>query len=367
MGHYSKIIIVASIISIVIVSGCVSQGPGFWDQLFGPAASIFGLDVVKTTREVQSIGVVNPLSITSVKTLPENKVLPQANVQLFMEIANTDNDPSKTINTIVDIFDAGVFKTKDGTKNCNEFSPPKTADTCGPTDGRGTSICQSGSECNLRLGATKQITFEMKAPTAEEIANVITKSKLNYKVQYSYIGGTNFEVLVVDYNEIIARQKSGSALSQKVSDIKGSGPVKIDITSGAPYVITSAPLSATTSKAFLIFTIRNAGSGFLKDSQIEDNQMTIKIPKELAGNEQNIDYDKSAFGCIDGDADITCTNSDKIKLFKSDSVPFQFIINNVPALPEGAPHRTYLVRAVVSYTYELRSYSELEVNPIIRG
>ncbi len=361
-SNISKIVIVVSLVSILAISGCVTQGSSFFDSLFGKVGDIFGLDVVKPSRQVSAIGVTDPLVIDRVWTLPENRVLPDTTLQVFMEVSNKDNDPSKQGYPKVNIFDAGVFKDRNGNKFCNSYTLPKSIDECGPNP----ITCGSGAardnekKCELKIGATKQIDFVLKGPTKEEIANVITKAKINYKVSYSYKGGTNYEILVVSYNEILRRQKDGKALTTNLIDTKGSGPIKIDVELGTPYVISGEP--STTTKAYIIFKLRNAGSGSLVGSAIEkEGGLKIFIPTELGAKIESPDFECSVEG-----ADNVCKNKEEIKFFKSESEPFQIIVSDIIKLPEGTPFRTHLIKAEVFYDYELRGSAEVEINPIIK-
>ena len=386
------LIAVISIIAVVSVSGCVSQG--FFEGIFGKVGDIFGIDVVKASRQVSSVGVVNPLTIDRVWTLPQSKIIPETNLQLFMEISNKDTDPSKTIFTSVDLFDSGVMKDSGGSNYCNSYPRPKGTNQCGP------SVCVAsssfgagdGNPCELKSGSTKQITFDMQAPSAEEIANVITKTKLNYRLMYPYVGSTNFEILAVSYDEILRRQKDGKALTTNLIDTKSSGPIKIDVELGTPYVITatenSESLPATVSpKVYIILKLRNAGSGSLMDSKIpkecpDDTGekhpcFRVYFPKDFAvstkisaktGEYQNVEpTSKEDFECKDEGDNVVCSNIKEIDLFKSESEPFQFIINNIKDLPEGVPYRTNLIKAEVRYYYELRGSAEVTIDPTLVG
>ncbi|MFH0837269.1 MAG: hypothetical protein V1870_04020 [Candidatus Aenigmatarchaeota archaeon] len=390
-GHkkvISTMLIAVCLIGLVSISGCV--GAEFFDSIFGQVADFFGMDVIKTSRDVSSMGVVNPLVIGKVWTMPENKVIPEMPLSMFMEISNVDNDPVKSIETGVDIFDASLFMDRTGTKFCNEYEQnQKKTETCGP------SQCglagNTPGPCVMKIGSTKQILFDLKAPKESAIAGVITKAKLNYKVLYDYQGATNFEVLIVDYQEIINRQKEGKTLSTNLIDTKGSGPIKIDVELGSPYIISKESGSNTSdsvkSKAYLTFKLRNAGAGALESSKIQANNLKILIPKAIVyaftspvATITDIEAPElrdpltgtkyiPGFDCVADNTEypdsFVCTNKCPIEFFKKESEPMQFIINNVAELPKGTPHKTYLISAKVKYEYELRGVAEVTVNPIM--
>ncbi|MBI5332568.1 MAG: hypothetical protein HZB65_03275 [Candidatus Aenigmarchaeota archaeon] len=386
--HLTTIVIAISLIGIVSVSGCV--GAEFFDGIFGKVADFFGMDVIKPSRDVSTVGVVNPLVIDRVWTMPENRVIPDMPLSVFMEISNVDNDPMKNPNVAVDIFDAGVFRNSEGTEYCNKYEQnEKTPKNCGPSQcGLAVAVAAGGpGQCEMKIGSTKQALFELKAPDENAIAGVITKQKLNYKVLYNYEGATNFEVLVVDYQEIIKRQKEGRTLSTNLIDTKGSGPIKIDAELATPYIISKqlgddkTPDSAKSS-AYITFKLRNAGAGALKDSTIETNMFNVFFPKALIKGSiiANIEVPKyydatagtmeNAFSCGNSKEKpediIICTNVKNIEFFKKESEPLQFIIKDVSELTAGTPHKTYLISADVAYDYELRGAAEVTVNPILK-
>src|SRR3989338_8648603 len=72
--HLTTIVIAISLIGIVSISGCV--GADFFDSIFGKVADFFGMDVIKPSRDVSAVGVVNPIVIDRVWTMPDNKVIP---------------------------------------------------------------------------------------------------------------------------------------------------------------------------------------------------------------------------------------------------------------------------------------------------
>jgi hypothetical protein len=294
-------------------------------------------------------------------------------MQMYMEITDKDLDPEKPAsNLIVNLFDASIFKTpeKDSKTYCNTKPEACYGDRCNPN-----------SPCEFKMGATKQLLFNFRSPSAADIASVITTAKLNYKLNYDYRGTTNYEILVVDYNEIIKRQREGQTLATSLQDTRGSGPIKIDAELMTPYVVTAEDPKNAQS-AYIVFKIRNAGSGMLKDSRIAEKKLEIRFPMSLVGadwngEKPNFQYNKQTnnqdcaaeFSCSAAGNDLVCTNVKCIELFRGESETFSFKINSVPykgILGTGIPHRAMLITAAVSYNYELRGSLEVVIDPSLK-
>ncbi len=246
----------AAVVAVVFSSGCVIQ-----DYL-----SIFGSDVVKPSRTSSSIGASNVLVVSDSYTLPDKSAMPDMNVQLFVSIENKDTEVTKKAGGVsVDLYDAGVFKgIKDGKYVlCNIDSS-----YCQP------DYCSKAEPCNMAAGSQKDIMFTLRSPTSDEIAGIITKSDMHFIVSYEYSGSSSYEVLVVDKDEIVRRQRAGETLSTNLNEIQGSGPIAVDIEQRIPYMITG-------SDGIIIFKIRDRGNGELKDSKITKGSLRIEFPAGL--------------------------------------------------------------------------------------
>jgi hypothetical protein len=347
--------------AIVLVSGCIGQ------EFF----NIPGGGVIQPSRPVVDQGVTNLVTVEDVRTLPVGQVLPDTTLRLFLSLVNHDNDPTRTVQSVkVDLFDAGVFRSPQEPKPFCNAGP----NNCPP------SICRTDDPvpCTMRAGETKAIEFNLLAPTREQIANILTQTSLNFRASYDFTGSTNYDILVVNAAELLRLQQEGKTLSVSVQDTKGAGPMKIDVSLFTPYVATSAERPEQSGDAFVVFKLRNAGTGFVKDNRI--TAMTIDFPKELfsAGGFFEGDFDKR-FACqpaeVGGLQVVRCTysladtltrqQSDSsirpIELFKKESDPMQFIIKRVA--PISVPHKAFTINARIDYTYELRGATTVTVSP----
>lgn len=333
-----------ALLAVVLTSGCIGQG-ALTD--FFPGAGL-----VKVSRPVVDPGITDLITVENVRTLPAGQVLPDTTLKLFMSLVNNDKDPTRPVkDVIVDMFDATVFRSPNTGRFCNA-----DPNECKP------SQCSSGTPCTMRAGETKAIDFTLLAPTKDQIANIRTEAAMNFRVNYDFSGSTNYDILVVDSEELLRLQQEGKSISVSVQDTKGAGPIKIDVSLFTPFVVTSG---GETPDAFIVFKLRNAGKGALKDNRIK--QMTIDFPEDmlLRGNIEH----PLTFNCYrvdsDGLAVRRCehifTKENKIELFKRESDPLQFVIKGIK--PIDVPHKTFTINARVDYTYELRGSAKVTVAP----
>jgi hypothetical protein len=317
------------LISVAIVAGCVGQGtisiPGF------------GSDVVTPSRTTTSTGVTEPIAIENVRTLPEATVMPSQPVRLLMNIASKDTDPTKAIaNVYIDLFDAHVFKSANDVL-CNSQTKP-----CQP------NMCSSSSVCTLYPSEIKPIEFSLKAPTVEEIANVITRATLNWLVRYDYATSTNYDVLVVSMEEILRLQQEGQTLAISVQDTRGPGPIKIGLSAEPTFVFPGQDI-------YITLKLEDMGSGFPLGRNITAGKLRLEFPPSLGQVSANPnDY----FTC---DGQGICTNSKNIEFFRKETTPLLFIVRTSELA--DAPHRAFTINAFMSYTYELRGSTSLEIRP----
>ncbi len=341
---------VLPILAIVAVSGCIGQ------EFLG------GTSAINPSRSTVSQGVNDIVAIENVRTLPVGTVLPDTTLRLFLSLVDKDTDPTRAVqNVVVELFDASVFRSpKDPKPLCNAGR-----DNCLP------SICAYSLEpkCTLRAGETKAVEFTLLSPTTQQIANILTRSTLNFRANYDFTGSTNYDILVVRQDELLRLQQEGRTLSVSVQDTKGAGPLKIDVSLFTPYVVTS---TQTPGDAFVVFKLRNAGTGFVKDNRI--TKMTIDFPRELFGTVIFAEDDKDKrFACAEAAIDslpiVRCEYNvanvppaeRPIELFRTESDPIQFIIKRVPEV--NVPHKSFTVNARVDYTYELRGSVQVTVSP----
>ena len=281
------LLLAALMIAVVFTSGCVIQS----------LLSIFGSDVIKVSRTEQTVGTNNAIVISDKYTLPEKTVLPDTNLQLFINIQNQDNDANKVAkNVYINLFDASVFKgvyteTVSGKAVTKAVLCNKDQSKCQP------DVCGIKSACTMYMGSERPMTFMLRSPTLGEIANIITDAKLHFLVSYDYSGSSSYEVLVVDYNEIVRRQRAGESLSTTLNQVRGSGPVVIDVAERIPFITSSAD-KTTSTDSMITFTIRDRGNGEPKNSSIEPGKFRIEFPNDLVQGITHLqgDIDMAASG-----------------------------------------------------------------------
>ena len=334
------------LLPLVFISGCTLP-------------DIFpGQDVINVNPETQEEGFRDVLVIKDINTIPKSPVLAGQTILLSFIIENRDAE-KEVKEAFVDLFDAPLFKNMAG-RRCND-----APNNCVPT------VCTPGLPCKISPilpGEQKQINFELKAPDDQATAGLPTDIDINFRVNYTFDGSTLFKLVVVNFEEIKARQRAGSPITLDILKSFGSGPVKMDVElKGGPYMLSG--LGGT-----LAFTVKNTGDtskGSISESKIPVSPpgkfafgLTIKFPEELVTNVNNL-VSPSAFLCIGPiEESIDCFNIANITLFKGESVPLLFQIKNAPSLT--APFKSFDIKAFLRYTYELRDSAKVTVVPLAK-
>ncbi len=310
---------------IVLIAGCTNV-PGF------------GGDVVKINQEVKEEGDRDIVIIKDVKTIPTSPVLPDQDVQLSFIIENVDAIKEVKINSI-NLFDAPLFKDKNGNQ-CN------LNDACKPVNSDNTPF-----DFNSVLLPKEQrlVRFDLKSPASDEIGNLKTKVKLNFKISYSADTTLVFQVPLVNLNEIKSKQLSGETLSLNVKKTYGPGPLQPDVELfGSPYILAGQP-------ATLIFSVVNKGKGKIAtedNNKIKQGSLKIKLDQFITPTAQ-----QSALSCSSSE----CSNQRFLELYKDKTLPLRLETKSSQLTNE--PFKTLKIDAVVSYSYEFRDSIEIETSP----
>lgn len=340
------------ILPLVFLAGCT-----------GVDGILPGQDVINVAASAQEEGFRDVLVIKDITTIPKSPILAEQPVFLSFIIENRDKEKEAT-EVIVDLFDAPLFKGKNGPCNSerNNCLPEETACT--------------GSGCVILPGEQKQINFNLKAPNDKEIAGLQTDIDINFRVTYKFEGSTIFKVLVVNMDEIKARQRAGSSIALDARKVFGSGPVKIDAELKGDYILSG--LGGTLS--FVVKNAGDTGKGSIKNSVVPqaDNKLglNIEFPKDLFLNPtvykaENPDGslvvpDISIFGCNDKVDPIICPNTGKeLTMFKGESQLLLFRIAKSKPI-ENIPFRSFDIKAAIDYIYELRDSTKVTVLPLVK-
>lgn len=390
--------VIALLFLLVLVSGCIDL------------SGVFGSNVISVQQNTVQNGVRDIIVIKDIITIPNSPLLPDQ--QLLFSFIAENKDNLKNSNVVVDLFNAPTIRSADGSTSCNLYvaSPLANLNFCcnqpdsalcddGTGQGYciGTSVdCPSGytkrvcgtsvqtsarscypdqcgvnaGGCTILPGEEKQINFPLRTPRQDEIKNIKTDTKLDFKLTYGFEGTLTYLMPAISTDEIIKRQRSGDKTTLFTSKSYGSGPVQIDVElQGAPYML-SAPTGLQTDTV-LLFTINNVGSGNIVNSQINGGDFSITFPPEFEivrnRNFQGTLVENEKFVCNNNGLDgTTCVtkqdDSGVIALYKDQSrSSLMFTVHLQRPLEE--PFRTFQVTSGVKYNYELRDSVAMTINP----
>jgi len=308
-----------SLILVILLSGCTE-------------------DVIHIEETVTEEGFRDVLVIKDITTIPSSPLIPDVDVILSFIVENEDEE-KEAINVKVELFDATGFKNEGG-EVCNSAVKP-----CQPNQ------CSEDNLCKFLPGEQKLISFVLKAPTEDEIATLETDIELRFRVEYAFDGSLLYRTMVIDMEELKARQRAGETVSLEIPKFLGSGPVQIDVElMGAPYIISGY------SGTFLFRVKKVSSIGILKNSIIPEGNLRIEFPTDLGEVEAG-----SKFTC---DSKDVCTNSEEIALYKGESPNLYFKVSHIE-LVSDVPYQSFEIKAEVDYIYELRDSIKVKVKPYI--
>ncbi len=364
------------ILALILFFGCISP-------------DIFGQDVLKVQVSTEAEGPKDILMVNDIETLPRSPVLPDQDVRLFFVIENRD-DTKDAENVKVDLFNPSSFcvigsescigqSSKDCVRDLGGTCYYEIPDTTPDNELEGLFIRapEGDASCNGKYcyissdnvpqssggkisigtilpGEQRQVQIDLKSPSEERIAGVKLDTDLHFSTTYDFKSTSTMEVIIVNINEILLRQRQGQSITLERNNIAGSGPLEIQgEVKGVPYILAGQPQGG-----IFIIKILNKGDkskGDLVNGIIPVGKLKIEFPAEIG----QIGFPDESCQEQTG---LVCTNKEEIKLFKGESNPIRFDIINSPRISE--PFRTHSIRASVSYTYELRNSVHVTVNPL---
>ncbi|MBI4162383.1 MAG: hypothetical protein HY513_01760 [Candidatus Aenigmarchaeota archaeon] len=335
--------------------------------------NIFGSNIIDLNTVVNVDGQRDILAIKSIETIPNSPVLPSSRgnpaaippipptvtpVVLSFLLENQDKI-NKADNVVVDLFDAPVMRedTRVGGLAsvgplCNSAARPCQPDKCYFGDPNCVSIFP---------GEQKQINFFLVAPFQDEIVNIRTTARMDFKVTYQYDASFTYLIPIIGYDEVLRRQVTGEKLSVQQSKAHSSGPVEIDAELlGSPYALSG-------QTATLLFKIKNAGSGQVAGSagipmpsKIPPNALEVTFDSGLRVTSPNGDFNCPIGGGAGGA--IVCRNAQAIEIFKGESRR-SLIFNIVNANQITEPFKTFhIIARIDNYLYELKNNANIEIN-----
>ncbi len=354
-----KFIIPLLLGAVLLISGCTAIG--------GPGG-IFGADVINVkTRTVEEPGR-DPIVIRDIMTIPTSPVLPDQEVYFSFIIENVNKVHTVT-NVRADLFNAPGFKNAAG-HLCNSGVNVCLPDV--PPD------CTNIRPCDLLPGEQRQIQYTLKAPSKVQIANIKTQTRLDFKVLYDFDSEMNFVIPAVNKEEVIRRQREGEKLDITFEKSFSAGPVRLDVQPlGVNYILDDLP-------TIMLFSVANVGSGNLMKSEIPVFNPAVPITGSSRSSQQGVQLTFSPELAVDqvpGDLitrmfgspatstdGIVYTNkNEKILMYRDKSqvsLRFPVKLRDFTILRNNQiPFRSYEIKTKILYTYELRNYVDIIVNP----
>ncbi len=371
-----KIIIPLLLLGVILVSGCTGF-PG-----------VFGGDVIKVqTRSVEETPK-DPIVVKDIRTIPTSPVLPDQEVVLSFVIENRDKlRPVRSV--VIDLFNAPGFRNKEG-KLCNSG-----IGVCRPSDESGVSCTANGicTVASLLPGEERLIQFFLFAPSRAQVANIETKSRLDFKVLYDFDSSMNFVIPAINREEVLRRQRESQAMNIIFDKSVSSGPVRIDVEPlGVKFILDNL-------ETVLLFNIKNVGSGTIKNSEIAEytedyatdcfnrcmgtygdaaycqtiicaeatKGLLLMFPSELTVSTGGIleeIFDRQQLS----EGGLKFTNKKPIQIFRDKSqTSLRFPVKLTQETynlfkSTQIPFRSYEIKSKVFYTYELRNNVDVTIN-----
>ncbi len=330
--------------------------------------NIFGSNIIDLNTVVNVDGQRDILLIKSIETIPNSPVLPSqgeltasptcptppcirslTTVVLSFLLENQDKI-NKADNVVVDLFDAPVIRqdTRAGGVAaagplCNSAARPCQPDKCYLGDPNCVSIFP---------GEQKQINYFLIAPFQDEIVNIRTTARMDFKVSYQYDASFTYLLPIVGYDEILRRQVTGERLSVQQSKAHSSGPIEIDAELlGSPYALSG-------QTATMLFKIKNVGSGQVGGVAPNANKIPAGALKVVFDSGLNVFSPNDDFVQRGSE----WFNSQPIEIYKGESRR-SLIFNIVNNAPINEPFKTFhIIARIDNYIYELKNNAAIEIN-----
>jgi hypothetical protein len=374
---------------VIIASGCTG------------IPDLFGGDVINVQEKVVENGERDVIIVKGVQTIPASPLLPSQQIVLSFILENRDNLEDAT--AYVDLFNAPTMREAcpgDSCRPCNLYTgsssctikscqsgAPCQIDADCDSWGGGACVCYSTGlslnerickpdQCDAQRGCVilpkeeKPVNFVMKTPSEPDIKGIKTSTKLDFKTIYKFSSSLNYIVPAVSSDEITKRQRASEKIDLEQSKSYSSGPLQIDAQIlGAPYMLSYASGTlggAQSPESIITFNIRNRGSGTVVNSEIKRGAMEITFPPELEIKLDQAGKANDKFTCRQTGAEgMTCINDaveGAIPLYRDESrsaIRFTAKLRQ----PLNEPFRSFQIRAIVAYDYELRNSVDVTINP----
>ncbi|MCD6215526.1 MAG: hypothetical protein J7J92_00435 [Candidatus Aenigmarchaeota archaeon] len=313
--------IIPFLIIIILISGCVEQ------KWVVPDISV--------SRENEKADVNDIIVIKNVESYPKSPLMPSTSFYLKYRLENIDKTHTVT-DVSTDIWDACMYKVKSNGFSGKVMYPMSIED----------------------------VQYSMKSPSVDEIANIRHKCDIAFYVDYKFEGALLYDVVVMNINEIMRVQESEKNIDIKAREYWGPGPVKLDaeFSSGEnePVIIGEGE-----TKLPIKFTLKDVGSGLVKDNKIPEGNVHIYFPTEMVSNVDG-ELGTGNFSCgskttMEGRSYWDCSNKEEIKFFNRESSPIILYLTFNKNIKKY--YKTFTIISKFTYNYELTKTYPVETIP----
>ncbi len=339
-----KLIALLMLVPLIAVTGCLGFDFG---SLFA-----FGSDVIKVSPITLTEGQKDILTIQDKLTIPSaGNILPDKPVQFsYLLISNDDLKTAENVRTY--LFDAPTFRDdmKPGKDRCNAGY---LVNCLANEEEQDDEKCQPNKPCRVLPGEEKLIKYNLLSPSEEDIANIRTQPRINFLASYDTKSSLSFVFPIVNFDEIVKRQRAGESVDLRLISSHSSGPIQIDAQLiGENYGLADKPVT-------VVFRLRDVGSGSVKDSKIEKGKMKIMIPTDFIVTESTGIFEENG---EENDYRVFTNNRTIGMLLDESQITMRFDLK-LDNADKANPFRSFQILAEVNYTYELRDYMDVTINP----
>ncbi|MBI4896677.1 MAG: hypothetical protein HY832_03985 [Candidatus Aenigmarchaeota archaeon] len=368
---HNAVLILVLVSAVVLVAGCTDLA-----NLFpGPKAiSVNVVDEYKDTKDM--------LSFAKIWTEPQSPILTNRQVTFSVLVQNNDKyEPVK--NMVVQMYDAPTFKSLDG-KTCNSNIPlackPEKDD---PDKSYHTCSGIEGNRCEINPDEQKLLTYKIMTPTDDEVVHVKSDVELKFLASYQFNSKLNLILPIVNYDEMVRRQREGTSDTVQLVKSHGAGPIQIDVDlMGENYILADQP-------SIISVTLRDVGSGSLVEGIDPKNtdtspdttsipalpkrkiKLEINFPEQIGIVEKPDGFDLAYTDTTNnannpGTTAISTADIDFFKGKTQQSINFKIklkddVKTNFQTL--HIPFRSYAITAQADYFYEIRNSIKVTIQP----
>ena len=331
MRGSEKLIVIASVVLILLISGCVSVSKPV------------------SINEKKKVDIADIVQITGARMVPSPPLMPGMRARLVINVKNVHS--SATAKCIhARLYSYQPFEIVGN----NNMAGASSCYVKGYSESNPKEVVNRG---DLFPGAETTISYDVKAPTADEIGNVTTDIDLAYRMTYNFEGSTLFQFVVVNQSQMNSLESAGRSISLETFNQVGPGPIKVEME-----LQNNDNMVLAGTSGIIEFKIVNEGSGKLSNyaNTLSKGKLIIGLPSDLNVKFSGIKMAKTS--CPDGFIkDLTCYKNDEtITLYQTSSVPYKitFTKSSLDQL-----QKTYTAEAQINYQYMLYGDYKVEVNP----